>query len=57
MFFFYGKRQIKIKSMEFEALFNGIEDVRQDYIDGCNAYKINGPFLKKSARVSIFHFY
>ena len=32
---------------EHEAIFNGIEDVRQDYVDNCNANKIPWRFLKK----------
>src|SRR5882757_3318034 len=45
--FFSMVKADKNKEYEFEALFNGIEDVRQDYIDGCNACNIKWTFLKK----------
>ena len=35
------------KEFEYEALFNGIEDVRQDYIDTCTKLNVPWIFVKK----------
>ena len=43
----------KENEFEYEAVFNGIEDVRQEYIERCNQLGIRWTFVKKQPGLDI----
>jgi glycosyltransferase involved in cell wall biosynthesis len=45
------------KEFEYEALFNGIEDIREEYIERCCKNNISFSFIKKKAGRHLFFFY
>ncbi len=55
VFFSMVKADVK-KEMEFEALFYGIEQVREEYIEQCNNHNIKWSFAKKKPGVD-FKYY
>lgn len=45
------------KSFEFEALFNGIEKVKDEYIERCREKKIKWSFVKKKPGFDLTYYY
>ncbi|MEI9956289.1 MAG: glycosyltransferase family 4 protein [Ferruginibacter sp.] len=45
------------KEFDYEAIFNGVEEVRKDYITNCNANNIPWQFLKKTPGTHLSFFW
>jgi L-malate glycosyltransferase len=44
------------KAFEYEALFNGVEEVREEYKERCNNYRLTWNFVKKKPGLDIAYY-
>ncbi|MFC4262694.1 glycosyltransferase family 4 protein [Ferruginibacter yonginensis] len=55
--FFSMVKADKEKSFEYEAIFCGIEDIREEYVTRCTANNIKYHFIKKTAGKHVSYYY